>query len=162
MKGKLPSKEALRAELIEKLEVELAAAVQAQKTTIEGATHEQAKPENDKDTRALEQSYLARGQAKRVDELSAGLRNAVGMKVRAFESGAPIALSALIDVQEEEHMRVLFMCFAGGGVTLAQGAVTVTTPDSPLGRALLGRAEGDVVEVVIAGKKRELEITRVQ
>jgi len=41
----------------------------AQRTVVEGATHEENKPENDKDTRALEQSYLARGQAQRVVEL---------------------------------------------------------------------------------------------
>jgi hypothetical protein len=53
--AKIPEKSVLLSELVSKVEIELAAAVLAQKTTHEGATHEQAKPENDKDTRALEQ-----------------------------------------------------------------------------------------------------------
>jgi hypothetical protein len=159
--AKVPSKETLRAELVVHIEAELAAAVLAQKTTREGATHEQAKPENDKDTRALEQSYLARGQAKRVEELGADLHNVAGMQIRTFASEAPIALSAIIHITEDEQTRVLFMCPAGGGTALGNGAAIVTTPDSPLGRALLGQTAGEVVEAVIAGKKRELEIVRV-
>ena len=42
---------------------DLASLQRAHRATVEGATHEEAKPENDKDTRALEQSYLARGQS---------------------------------------------------------------------------------------------------
>ena len=42
---------------------DLATLEKAQHATQAAATHEEAKPENDKDTRALEQSYLARGQA---------------------------------------------------------------------------------------------------
>jgi hypothetical protein len=160
--AKVPTKEALRAELILHVEAELAAAVLAQRTTREGATHEQAKPENDKDTRALEQSYLARGQAKRVEELTSGLQNVANMKIRAFGTDAPIALSALIHLMEDEQTRILFMCPAGGGTALGKSAAVVTTPDSPLGRALLGRTCGEVVDVVIAGKKRELEITKVE
>jgi Transcription elongation factor, GreA/GreB, C-term len=159
--AKLASKESLRAELIAGVEADLAAAMQAQKTTREGATHEQAKPENDKDTRALEQSYLARGQAKRVDELTTSLQNAVNMKVRPFGESDPIALSALIDVEEDGESRILFMCPSGGGSMLS-GGVVVTTPESPLGRALLGKTAGDVVETQIAGKQRELAISKVR
>jgi hypothetical protein len=49
-----------KAELLEKLRAQvtadLARAAQAQRETQQGATHEEARPENDKDTRALEAS----------------------------------------------------------------------------------------------------------
>ena len=68
-----PSKKNLNAELVAMLEGTLATLEAAHADARAGATHEQAKPENDKDTRALEQSYLARGQAMRIETLKAGL-----------------------------------------------------------------------------------------
>jgi hypothetical protein len=57
------TKAQLKAELVTILEGTLAGLERAHADARAGATHEEAKPENDKDTRALEQSYLARGQA---------------------------------------------------------------------------------------------------
>jgi len=68
-----PSKQALRDELARVLAADLDVRERAHRAAREGATHEEAKPENDKDTRALEQSYLARGEALRIEELRAGL-----------------------------------------------------------------------------------------
>ncbi|HQP37789.1 MAG TPA: hypothetical protein PLI95_21545, partial [Polyangiaceae bacterium] len=68
-----PSKSALKQELVSLLQRDLEVLQRAHRASQEGATHEEAKPENDKDTRALEQSYLARGQARRVDDLSSAL-----------------------------------------------------------------------------------------
>ena len=48
----------------------------------EGATHSEARPENDKDTRGLELSYLARGQAQRVAELQIVLGAVSEMRLR--------------------------------------------------------------------------------
>jgi len=48
-----PSKQALRDELASLLSADLDVLERAQKATREAATHEEAKPENDKDTRAL-------------------------------------------------------------------------------------------------------------
>ena len=57
-------------QLLEQLNVLLQSRVEdftrIARETARGATHEEAKPEDDKDTRALEQTYLARGQAERV------------------------------------------------------------------------------------------------
>src|SRR5687767_406927 len=66
-------KQALVTALLAKLEAELANMTKAANTAREAATHEEAKPENDKDTRALEASYLAAGQAERVRDLEAAL-----------------------------------------------------------------------------------------
>ena len=62
-------KRRLVAELIERLRADHAALARAQQATVAGATSEEAKAEHSKDTRALEQTYLARGQAQRVEAL---------------------------------------------------------------------------------------------
>jgi len=132
----------------------------AHKKTREGATHEEAKPENDKDTRALEQSYVERGQAKRVLDLEVALAETEKMALRAFGEDDPIARGALVTVMEEDVEKSFFLAPAGGGHKV--GAVLIVTPDAPIGRALLGKKLGDEPEVVVAGKKRTLEIVRVE
>lgn len=156
----LPSKSDLKAELLALLQADLDTLERAHRATREGATHEEAKPENDKDTRALEQSYLARGQAKRIEELRAGVADVAGLPLRDFADGAA-ALGALVTVDEDGVESTLLVAPAGGGARLAGGAVQVVTPKSPLGRALLGKRPGDEAEVVVAGKTSTRAIVRV-
>ena len=68
------SKITLKAVLLAQLEAALATARAAHKAAVEGATHAEARPENDKDTRGLEQSYLARGVAQRATRRSPWVR----------------------------------------------------------------------------------------
>jgi transcription elongation GreA/GreB family factor len=155
-----PGKPALLAELHARLVADLETLERAHRSTIDGATHEEAKPENDKDTRALEQSYLARGQAARVEEL-----RAVVASVNALSSRAVVAtrviLGALVVVDEDGAESSFLVAPGGAGARLAGGAVQVVTPDAPLGRALLGKGEGDDVELVLAGRTRSLQIVHV-
>ena len=128
----------------------------------EGATHEEAKPENDKDTRALEQSYLARGQSMRIEQLRTDVAAVRAMPLRSFPTDGPVALGAVVQVQTDDERRALyFLAPQGGGTLLADGTVQVVTPMSPLGRALMGKRVGDSCEVQTGGKQRELEILSI-
>jgi transcription elongation GreA/GreB family factor len=158
----LAYKQHIHAELLARVAADLGAAERAHRATCEGATHEEAKPENDKDTRALEQSYLARGQARRVEELRAGVAALEGMRLAVLAEDAAVVLGALVDLSEEGDETVVFLAPCGGGSTLAGGAVQVVTPQSPLGRVLLGKRQGDECEVAVAGKTREIAIARVR
>ena len=158
----IPPKEDLKAELLRALSADLETLERAMQATREGATHEEAKPENDKDTRALEQSYLARGQALRIEELKNGLAEVRDMVLRAFREGQPAALGAVVRADEDGASRVFFLAPHGGGATLAAGAVQVVTPRSPLGRALLGKQTGDDCEVPLAGRIRALSLVAVE
>lgn len=154
-------KEYLRAELLARLTEDLQTLERAHRATIAGATHEEAKPENDKDTRALEQSYLARGQAQRVEELRTGLAEVGAFPLRDF-AGVPVALGALVVVDEDGRESTLFVAPAGGGSYLADGTVQVVTPRAPLGQALIGRRADEEVEVTIAGRRRKLQVVDVR
>jgi len=153
-------KAALRAELLVQLSAQLAAAQAAHAAAIEGATHAEAKPENDKDTRGLEQSYLARGQAQRVAELEAAVAEVSAMKLRELATRDPAAIAAVVTVDEDGHEHRFFLVPHGGGSSLA-GGIQVVTPSSPLGRALLGKRVDDEVEVTLPGKTRSLVITAI-
>ena len=153
-------KAALKAELIAQLRAALEIARAAHAAAVEGATSDEARPENDKDTRGLEQSYLARGQAQRVAELEAAVADTVALNLRTFRARDPVAISALVTVLEDATAHRFFLAPHGGGSVLA-GAVQVVTPSSPLGRALLGKRLDDEVEVQLPGKLRALAIAAI-
>src|SRR5271165_1005148 len=117
------NKTALKQELVSVVAADLETLERAHRATMEGATHEEAKPENDKDTRALEQSYLARGQAKRIEELRASVAEVAALALRDFADG-PAAVGALVTVTEEDGAAsALLLAPAGGGARLGGGAV---------------------------------------
>lgn len=140
----------LKAELITQLEAQLAAARAAHEAAAAAATHEESRAENDKDTRGLEQSYLARGHAQRVGELENAVVVTQTFAPRAFGEDDAIALGALVDVDEDGKARRLWLAPHGGGIELA-GGITVVTPTSPLGTALVGKRVDDEIEL---GKRR--------
>ena len=129
----------------------------------EAATHAEAKPENDKDTRALEASYLAAGQAERVRELESALKMLSGLEVKDIGKTTPICASAVITLEDDGAKTTFFMSPHGGGVRLdLEGtSVQVVTPQSPLGKALLGRLHGDVIELRGKSGLREMTIVDV-
>jgi hypothetical protein len=152
----------LRDELARILAADLAVRERAYQAAREGATHEEAKPENDKDTRALEQSYLARGEALRIEELRTGLAEVRALRPRPARDADPASLCALVITEDEDGVEAtLWLAPHGGGVKLA-GGVQVVTPRSPLGRALLGALPGDEREVVLAGRQRTVTVKTVE
>ena len=136
---------ALRARIAE----EIATMTRIAQEAAEAAAHEENKPENDKDMRSTEASYVARGQAGRARELERahGLLGAMGL--RDFGAGDGIAASALVELEHRGATMVCFLAPAAGGqrVKVEGVEVQVVTPNSPLGAALLGLLEGDDVEV---------------
>jgi transcription elongation GreA/GreB family factor len=150
-------KAALKTELIAKLTEALEVARAAQASAMDGATNPEARPENSKDTRGLEQSYLARGQAQRVAELEAGIAAVTALALRVFTARDAIAMSALVTVDEDASEQRFFLAPHGGGTQLASG-VQVVTPSSPLGRSLLGKRVDDEVDIRLPDRSRSFVI----
>jgi Transcription elongation factor, GreA/GreB, C-term len=167
-------KRALLASLLAHVEAEIVTMRKAAYDAAHAATHEEAKPENDKDTRALEASYLAAGQAERVRELETAAKVLAGLELKDIGKTTPICASAVITLEDDDGTRTMFfMAPHGGGVRLELDAepsttssgrslsVQVVTPQSPLGKALLGRAHGDVIELRGKSGLREMSIVDV-
>jgi transcription elongation GreA/GreB family factor len=159
-----PDKARVLAALRARLEQDLAVAVEAQRRTQSGATHEESKPENDKDTRAIESSYLARGQAQRVVELTHDLTSASALVLRPFGADTPVAMTALVELDDGDRTAFYFLAPVGGGLTIdVDGtAVRVLTPASPLGLALLGQVVGGDVEVRTPQGLRQYSLAAVR
>lgn len=132
--------------------------------TRRAATHEEARPENDKDTRGLEQSYLARGQAMRAEELAEADERLRFLTLRSYRPDDPIGLAALVKVEVDEEPRTYFLAPVGGGieVELDGERVQLVTPASPLGRALVDKHVDDEFELRLAGRVREVIVTDLE
>jgi transcription elongation GreA/GreB family factor len=146
------------------LRTELAVAERLAKDTADAANHPEAKPENDKDTRKVELSYLAAGQAARARELESGLALLSGLRARAFGPDDAVAAGALVHIEVSGKPQRVLLSPAGGGLKLAHegGEVSVVTPRSPLGRGLLGKTAGDAFDLVVGPRRQEVEITLVE
>jgi hypothetical protein len=156
-------KKTIVAAIITEIEKELAVAISAAKSAHEDATNEESKPENQYDTRALEASYVARGQAKRVAELREALFEYKGLIIREFSSKQAISSTALIEVESAGKRSILFYMSKGGGFSISVNGVKiqVVTPSTPLGEALLQMHEGDSILVELGSAEREYEILKV-
>lgn len=114
---------------------------------------------------AQEYAGLARGQAQRASRTQAELSALESFRPGPLPKGAPIALGAIVEVEEEgEGMgRTFFLAPVGAGVELTgpggDGFLSVVTPASPVGKAVLGRRVGDMIEVTVQGEPRDWTIT---
>ncbi len=141
--------------IIARLEADLDLFTAAARTAHHAATHEECQPDNKYDTTALEASYIAQGQANRAQEIRVSLEQYRGLTLQPFDDTAPIRLTALVTLEDEEgRERRLFIGPQAGGMKLADpdGEIVVVTPASPLGKRLLGLTVGDELQGVDAGK----------
>jgi transcription elongation GreA/GreB family factor len=157
------SKHELFDALASQLKAELDLAGRLARETAEAANHPEARPDSDKDTRKLELSYLAAGQAARAKELETAIALVGTLPRRVFQPDEPVQAGALVELDVEGEPKRLLLCPVGGGTKLsdARGEISVVTPQSPLGRGVLGRTAGESFELVVAGRKRDIEIVEV-
>ena len=150
--------------ILQQLREDLEVAVRAAQTAYETATHEENIAENKYDTLGLEASYLAAGQARRVEEIRQALNLWQNLTLRSYDPQAGIQVGALLGLEDENgHEQWLFLGPDGAGlkVYVVGQLVTVITPRSPLGKSLMGKFEGDEVEIVVAGARQQFTVTEV-
>ena len=159
------TKHEIHRRFIEQLSAELDALTSAAKNSASLATDEAHRAESKDDTFSLENSYLARGQALRVEELRHALQRMQALPLSDLPAETPVRLGTLIRLKAADGTRrtLFFGPAAGGEKVVADGEeIVIVTARSPLGQALLGRAVGDVVELAVRGAKREYEIVAVE
>lgn len=159
-------KRALVAALKARLEAEIVEATRLAKDAAEGATHEDNKPEGDKDMRSTEASYIARGQAERVRTLESALLALSAMPVKRFEDGDLIQVSAIVELSDGKSTDRYLLVSAAGGLRLRSDPsapeVQTLAVQSPLGKALLGLTAGDEAEVATPKGMKSYEVVSVR
>lgn len=106
---------------------------------------------------------LARGQTLRSVAAREALDALQTFRVKPLHRGERIGLGCVVELEDGETGRTLFLAPVGAGEELAgpdgDGIFQVVTPQSPLGRAVMGRQVGDVVEVMLNGECTEYTIS---
>ena len=144
---------------------ELESITVAAKASFATATSDEHRAENKYDTFKLESSFLARGQAKRVEDLTAALESLQMLPLQELHNASPIQLGALIRLKAEDGaISVLLFGYAAGGETvLADGEeVVIVTSRSPLGQAVLGKIVGDTFEFKMGNDRHTFTVLSVE
>lgn len=138
-------KQTLIAKIIAALQAELENYARSARAAHAEATDEQNKAENKYDTRGLEAGYLARGQSRQAMEVAQAMELYRSLSARSFGPERPIDLSAVVEIEASGERTLYFVGPAAGGteVTCEGRTVIVITPQSPLGRQLMGRTSRD-------------------
>lgn len=144
----------MKADLVELILAELRSRMErlarAALAAHEAATDPGSKAESKYDTRNLEESYLATGQARQVKELAQTIRAFETLKLDDFKKDDPIKAGALVEVVRKGAKEKTFFLLApaSGGleVLYKRKEITLLSPDSPLYQNLLGLRSGDSLE----------------
>ncbi|MBL9131409.1 MAG: hypothetical protein JNG86_09435 [Verrucomicrobiaceae bacterium] len=154
------NKQAVLDQILSVLRAELAALTCAARGAFAAATDPDSKAENKYDTRTLEASYVARGQAMRVAELQEAERAFAVLSGKPLAPGAAAALGALVSLEDQGGSVHYFIGPQAGGTEIMHDGheIVVITPASVLGRKLIGRREGDVIPL---RPGMEARVTRV-
>jgi transcription elongation GreA/GreB family factor len=154
----------LQQQVLERLAQDLRQTEQAARAAHEAATHEENIAENKYDTLGLEAAYLATGQARRADAIRQAIAHWRQFRPRPYDASKGIQLGALVCLVDGDDKQQLFLGPDGGSMKLFSGAelVQVISTEAPLGRAMLGKCEGDEVSIEIAAIRQQLEVLRVR
>lgn len=151
----LVNKRALLDRILVRLQAELDMLTQAALATHAEATDEENKAEDKYDTRGLEASYLAIGQSKAAEEAAQALAQFSALAVRDLKDGEPVSLGTMVVLEANGQSTHYFMGPRAGGTEIEHEGrtVLVITPQSPLGRQLMGRRQGDTLQLDLGGKR---------
>ncbi|MCL9773158.1 transcription elongation factor [Vibrio methylphosphonaticus] len=144
------NKAAVVQQVIVELEQKIATLLSAMEQTVDAATNEETIPDNKYDTLALEAAYLAHGQAMRLEAIKKDIASLRHLVIRTFEHDSPVGLSAMVDLEDEQEvLSRFFLLPCGGGVSIDTEGLRVVTPESPLGRALVGKRLDDEIALQV-------------
>ncbi|MBC8132590.1 MAG: GreA/GreB family elongation factor [Deltaproteobacteria bacterium] len=162
--------EQLTSRLRESVSVARKAGQAAEEEARDGAT---ASEKRENARVSMEYSGLARGQKDRANRTIAELATLETFRPPArLPARGPVSIGAIVEVEmeddetKESQGRTFFLAPVGAGIELTgpggDGFLSVVTPISPVGKAVLGKRLGDTIEVIVEGEPREWTITFVE
>ena len=128
--------------ILKELERELSRQQGANEQSNKGAMYSAPTAEKQRDTTGLEAAYLAHGYAKQCTTLAKQIEELKALEIEDF-TGQEIDVGALVEVEMNGATNLYMLLHCGGGseVTVDGRQISVITPESPLGSALMGNIE---------------------
>lgn len=106
---------------------------------------------------------LARGTGLREVQAREALDALDSFRPKPLKRGEPIGLGAVVEVEDGNIGRTLFVAPVAAGEELTgpdgDGIFQVVTPSSPFGKALIGKRVGDDIQVTIQGETTDWTVT---
>jgi len=155
------NKNAVIDQLIKHIQDEIEHASSAAKDAFEYATDQDSKSEGKYDTRSLEASYLAGGQAQKAREWKDAHDEYIQLKTRILlePPTQQAGLGSLIESRDQQsgESEWFFIGPSAGGFSVDDDGHTITAINlhSPLGMAIASHITGDTIELA-NGRKLEL------
>jgi transcription elongation GreA/GreB family factor len=149
--------------IVSHLQQELTQMETAARAAHEAATNPESQAEDSHDTRGIEASYLAGAQAKRAADIQKQIQLIQLLPTKTYTAQEPISLGACVELVQDGRKALYFLIPQGGGIQLPWGSqkLNLISSSSPLGEELLGRKQGDTIEVESQNGVREYEVTAV-
>jgi transcription elongation GreA/GreB family factor len=148
--------------LTQKLKVELIEIEAAAQSAKDLATGPDMKAEGKYDTRAIEASYLAGAQAKRVEEIKLDIQMLEDLDL-AHNDLSKIQLGSLVILVCNNQERFYFVSSTSGGslLVLNDQPILIISVFSPIGDAALGLSIGETFEVETPKENRSYFIKNI-
>ncbi|ADZ91215.1 GreA/GreB family elongation factor [Marinomonas mediterranea] len=137
-------------------------AVSAANQARAAATDAESVAETKYDTFGLENSYLAHGQTQRVFECREDLHFFMNWRPNTKDRGA-VSVGDLVevDVNGVTSFYLLVPRCGGNKVSVQAADIQLVSLDSPIGKSLMGKSEGDEFTVLRAGVEVYAEISDI-
>ncbi|MGB1262984.1 MAG: hypothetical protein ACPG52_08760 [Cognaticolwellia sp.] len=120
------------------------------------ATDDQSVAETQYDTLAIEQSYLAEGQSRRVDEIRHAIALFENFQFDDVTTNTKVQMGSLVQLEQDiAKQQWFFIAPAAGGYRCqlntekSLSTITLITPHSPMGAALLHQVVDDEVSLSV-------------
>ncbi len=115
---------------------------------------------------AVEYGALATGQRRRVQQGKQMLAALDRFTPARTPRDGRVRVGSIVEIEDDEDLgKTCFLAPVGAGIELTgpggDGLLYVVTPQSPIGRAVMGCEVGDCVDVTVEGTTRSWEITWV-
>jgi transcription elongation GreA/GreB family factor len=151
--------------IIAELTQELNQAINAANEAHADAVDDESVAETQYDTLAIEASYLAEGQSRRVLELQSSIQAYQQLNLLNFDENVTITFSALVQLcADSSKNHWFFIGPAAGGFRciLSEQSITVITAKSPMGLALMDKMVDDDIEIMLGSNELKDYIANVQ
>jgi transcription elongation factor GreA len=105
---------------------------------------------------AREQQSFIEG---RINDIENRLSNSEVIDVTKLNASGRVVFGSTIELEDQDRNKVVYQLVGDDEANIKQGLLSVS---SPIARALIGKSEGDVVDVTTPGGTRSYEIMSVR
>jgi transcription elongation factor GreA len=95
----------------------------------------------------------------RIAEIESRLGSAEVIDVATLSAGGKVVFGATVELEDEEGQAVVYQIVGEDEADIRAGRISVS---SPIARALIGKVQGDVVDVAAPGRTLSYEIVSVR